>query len=1523
MISQKLKQNIKLNSTKKAITALLLISMLFGMLQIPVLAADASLTKEGASRVCEIIGTDGVTIVESYDNFADALAAIQNGQTIRLLCDIEYNVGIKIINKSITFDVNGFRLNVINSSGHGLEVGADGELRLIGNDAGGQFNVKGNGKDKHGVYAHSGGKAEVSTAYAMMNWGEERGAYATGVGTVITVYGNVNSDTFYAIEAADGATLTVYGNALAGAGMIARGTGTTVTVYGNSGGGGTGVIASDHAVVYVKGNVIGGGAGIVVSTGAQVTVDGTVKATSGNKVYVQFDLGGGKYDNKMQEDHELTSSKTGYFEYTNGDSIVWVKDPVVYVVRHRETGNLYRSISEAIAAIKSNYGTFVLEVLGDVVEKDHIIINNEDVTIVSVDGNHVVTFASPAPSSGWKFALQGGGALTLGEGTTTNVLTVSMGVSVTDGEIKIQDGVKIISNTYAIRLSGSNAKGAINGGHLEGATGALNLEKGAKISEISGGVFYGKQEAVHLTDINTKIEKISGGNFYQTNPETTLHGQALFVQNEAQIGEISGGHFEAARSNALIVIRGGRVDEISGGKFVARNTYDTDGIRNAVIRIETRETYPKASIGTVSGGDFIGGHFGMLSIADRLLSIGSEIDKITGGTFEATIAFQNDVNCVVNEISGGTFLGSQGIFNVGTIGKIGGNVKIIGGTGSGSYGIFNYRDSDKVFGQIGEISGGQISSSGAQSIANAGTINLISGGTITSSASYGITNRGIINLISGGTIIGAQNAIYCYVTAADQVGTLGVLGTISNGVFWGKSGTAIILSSPLELEPDLVANTGLGRYQSGNGRIFNDDTLVVYPKDYFMSDLTVPVAGISGVEFRYLTLDDSAIYEFAIIYVLNGGDNAPGNPTTYDTRNLPLKIADPTRLGYEFWGWEVRYADGSAEPGLVRNYVIPVGTTGDITLIANGPPVLYSIKYNLNGGKHTQTPNTYSVMSTFPINIANPTKAGYEFLGWTITYANGITDTEVYSFQISEGTTGNIELTAHWSKAISYNIIYILNGGEHTQTPSSYTVEDLPVAIADPTRLGYEFWGWEVRYADGSAEPGLVRNYVIPVGTTGDITLTAKGHTVLYSIIYDLAGGEHSKTPDSYTILSSFPISVANPTKAGCEFLGWTVKYVDGTVFSGVQFYSVLEGTVGDIWLSAVWSETGDVRYWVVYEGNGYTGGVVPVDSNSPYVGGSQVTVLGQGTLSRSGYSFLGWATTPSAVTPTYTVGSTFTITADTTLYAIWKQNPITTTPPSATYTVSYQPGTHGTFATQTTKNLAYGDPTPTAPKPTGEVGWVFAGWSPVPSATVTGSRVYVAQWIEDQSVNLVVQFVDWDNTLLKSQMVPFGGNASAPKDPTREGYIFTGWDQDYINITTDLTITAQYVPDNAAPVTLSGWALVNLVLSLVGFVLALGLVIYVLLKRKQTQKKFSVVERSSKQNGQLRRVWLAAIFALGIAGIIVFLLTENLSLPMTFVDSWTILNVVIFAVQIIVTVLVFKCKKQSSSNKENLSLAA
>ena len=55
------------------------------------------------------------------------------------------------------------------------------------------------------------------------------------------------------------------------------------------------------------------------------------------------------------------------------------------------------------------------------------------------------------------------------------------------------------------------------------------------------------------------------------------------------------------------------------------------------------------------------------------------------------------------------------------------------------------------------------------------------------------------------------------------------------------------------------------------------------------------------------------------------------------------------------------------------------------------------------------------------------------------------------------------------------------------------------------------------------------------------------------------------------------------------------------------------------------------------------------------------------------------------------------------------------------------------------------------------------------------------------------VTFKDWDGTVLKTETVVEGNAATAPADPTREGYTFTGWSADFTNVTSDLIVTAQY----------------------------------------------------------------------------------------------------------------------------------
>jgi uncharacterized repeat protein (TIGR02543 family) len=77
--------------------------------------------------------------------------------------------------------------------------------------------------------------------------------------------------------------------------------------------------------------------------------------------------------------------------------------------------------------------------------------------------------------------------------------------------------------------------------------------------------------------------------------------------------------------------------------------------------------------------------------------------------------------------------------------------------------------------------------------------------------------------------------------------------------------------------------------------------------------------------------------------------------------------------------------------------------------------------------------------------------------------------------------------------------------------------------------------------------------------------------------------------------------------------------------------------------------------YSVTYQGNGNKRGTVPVDA-AIYSNGQTVTVLGNtGSLTRSGYSFMGWNTAANGRGTNRAIGSTFAIGSENVvLYAKW-----------------------------------------------------------------------------------------------------------------------------------------------------------------------------------------------------------------------------------------------------------------------------
>jgi len=299
------------------------------------LATTSSLLAQ--TNVCEINSV-------GYETLDDALAEVKDGETIKMLQNYTYNEGISISNKSITFDVNGFILNVENSSGNGLDVyGASGEVKLIDSGTGGEFNVSGAEGDSYGVWAANGGKAEVTNATGVLY-----GVRAKDENTIVKVGGDVEAtdDNSYGVAAADGAFIEVTGN-VKGIyyGAAAYYSGSSVKVHGNAeatGSNGIGAYAYEGGAVVVVGDITGVPGGIhAIREGSKVEAGSNVEAKEGVGVYITgeaeviiegvitIDTNGiyiitnGK--NKAQEDYEAITAKIGYFEYNDETSYVWVK----------------------------------------------------------------------------------------------------------------------------------------------------------------------------------------------------------------------------------------------------------------------------------------------------------------------------------------------------------------------------------------------------------------------------------------------------------------------------------------------------------------------------------------------------------------------------------------------------------------------------------------------------------------------------------------------------------------------------------------------------------------------------------------------------------------------------------------------------------------------------------------------------------------------------------------------------------------------------------------------------------------------------------------------------------------------------------------------------------------------------------------------------------------------------------------------------------------------------------------------
>ena len=338
-----------------------------------------------------------------------------------------------------------------------------------------------------------------------------------------------------------------------------------------------------------------------------------------------------------------------------------------------------------------------------------------------------------------------------------------------------------------------------------------------------------------------------------------------------------------------------------------------------------------------------------------------------------------------------------------------------------------------------------------------------------------------------------------------------------------------------------------------------------------------------------------------------------------------------------------------------------ISSSGSITPTPT-PSGTYIVTYlgntNTGGSVPVDGSSPYNSGTSVTIlgNSGSLTKSGVAvFAGWnTAADGSGTNYVGGDTFNITQNTT----LYARWISAGS-RLRYNAGTGGSGTAPSSSGTYYTPFSTANivgntgsfTNITSPVFAGWNTA-ANGTGTP-------YPVGS--NITMPSTGNVDLYAqwippggpfiLTYNAGTGGTGTPPVAPTSYSAgSPANVVGNTGSFTNatspvFNGWnTAANGTGTRYPADSKITMTANTT----LYAQWGNNPPVT--VTYNGNGATG-TIPTQT---YPTGAQVTILGQSSLTRPGYSFLGWNSSADGTGSIYQPTSSVVINSNITLYAQW-----------------------------------------------------------------------------------------------------------------------------------------------------------------------------------------------------------------------------------------------------------------------------
>ena len=310
--------------------------------------------------------------------------------------------------------------------------------------------------------------------------------------------------------------------------------------------------------------------------------------------------------------------------------------------------------------------------------------------------------------------------------------------------------------------------------------------------------------------------------------------------------------------------------------------------------------------------------------------------------------------------------------------------------------------------------------------------------------------------------------------------------------------------------------------------------------------------------------------------------------------------------------------------------------------------------------------------------------------------------------------------------------------------------------------------------------------------------------TVAYTVTYtDGVEDEEVFADEVHENLSSGVATPAfsggTPTRTGYVFKGWNPE-VAATVTGNATYVA----TWGEDKNNNGIDDNEETKYTVTYT-DGVDGEEVFADQVYGNLLSGVATPAFEGTPTREGYVFKGWNPAVAA-----------TVTGNAIYVARWgedKNNNGIADDEETKYTVRYTDGVNDgvIFADQVYRNLLSGVDTPAFKGTPKREGYVFKGWNPAVAEKVTGDATYAATWGEDKNNNGIddneetkytVTYKDGvDGEVFADQVYGnlLSGVATPAFEgtPTREGYVFKGWEPSVAEkVTGDATYAATWGED-------------------------------------------------------------------------------------------------------------------------------